>query len=56
MRDVSYWEAWSLWWDGRPNDNLALWGWPLLRWGLVGQRLQFVGGLTSLLTSSVLTG
>jgi len=46
MRDVSYWEAWSLWFNGQPTENLRMWGQPMLVWGRVGKSLQVIGALT----------
>jgi hypothetical protein len=46
MRDVTYWQAWSLWLDGKPTTDLRMWGEPMLVWGRVGKVLQFLGALT----------
>lgn len=39
MRDVSWWDAWSLWWQGQPTDNLRVEGRPLYQWARIGKTI-----------------
>lgn len=49
MGSISYFEAWSLWWDGQKLEGLQIFGWPVLYWGRAGKISQFVGGFVALL-------
>ncbi|MEV4356530.1 hypothetical protein [Nonomuraea sp. NPDC049625] len=44
MADISYFDAWQLWLQGRPTIGSDLFGVPMLWWGRTGKILSFVAG------------
>ncbi|MCK2215486.1 hypothetical protein MF672_017065 [Actinomadura sp. ATCC 31491] len=44
MADISYFEAWSVWFDGRSTIGSELLGLPMIWWGRFGKILSFVSG------------
>ncbi|WP_431927928.1 hypothetical protein [Nonomuraea jabiensis] len=44
MADISYFDAWQLWLQGRPTIGYDLLGIPMLWWGRTGKILSFVAG------------
>ncbi|MGW1071503.1 hypothetical protein [Streptomyces sp. NPDC002537] len=42
---MSFLHAWHLWWQGRPVQDLILWGHPILFWGRVGKTAEYLGAL-----------
>lgn len=45
MRDVSWWEAWSLWWDGESTQSLRIAGHPLYQWARIAKTVVLVAVL-----------
>jgi hypothetical protein len=44
MADISYFEAWGMWLDGRSTLGNDLLGLPMIWWGRFGKILSFVAG------------
>lgn len=44
MTDVGFFEAWSVWTQGK-TDHLTMWGHTMLFWGRAGKIAQFIGAL-----------
>jgi hypothetical protein len=49
VQQVSWWQAWELWWSGKALSGYALWGMPMLWWGRIGKLAQFTGGLVAII-------
>jgi hypothetical protein len=49
VQQVSWWQAWELWWSGKPLQGYVLWGLPILWWGPIGKLAQFAGGLVAII-------
>jgi hypothetical protein len=49
VQQVSWWQAWELWWSGTPLQGYVLWGLPILWWGRIGKLAQFAGGLVAII-------
>ncbi|WP_440103757.1 hypothetical protein [Streptosporangium sp. H16] len=49
MSDISYFEAWSMWLDGKSALGNDLAGMPMIWWGRFGKIGAFVGGMTVVL-------
>jgi hypothetical protein len=49
VADISYYEAWGMWLDGRSTLGNDLFGVPMIWWGRLGKISAFVGGATILL-------
>ncbi|MEV4285697.1 hypothetical protein AB0K40_09335 [Nonomuraea bangladeshensis] len=49
MADISYFEAWVMWLDGRSTVGNDLFGVPMIWWGRAGKIAAFAGGLTVVL-------
>jgi hypothetical protein len=49
VADISYFDAWSMWLDGRSTLGNDLLGVSMLWWGRGGKIMAFVGGLTVVL-------
>lgn len=49
MQQVSWWQAWELWWSGTALGGYTLWGVPMLWWGRLGKLAQFTGGLVAII-------
>ncbi|MEV0387048.1 hypothetical protein [Nonomuraea sp. NPDC050643] len=49
MADISYLEAWRMWFDGKSTVGNNLLGVPMLWWGRTGKIGAFLGGMTVVL-------
>ncbi|MEU4574652.1 hypothetical protein [Nonomuraea sp. NPDC023979] len=49
MGDISYLQAWQMWWDGQSTLGNDMLGLPMIWWGRIGKIAQFTGGCTVLL-------
>jgi hypothetical protein len=46
LRDVTYLDAWSVWFSGASTENLRMYGIEMRTWGRIGKLLQFIGAAT----------
>ncbi|WP_096595782.1 hypothetical protein [Calothrix sp. NIES-2098] len=48
MKEISYLEAWQLWFSGQQTSSYLLWGMQILWWGRIGKVIQLISALTIL--------
>ncbi len=48
MKEISYLEAWQLWFSGQQTNGFLLWGVQILWWGRIGKVIQLISALAIL--------